>query len=268
MAAFVQPSAALAAEGISVGYASRLILEGVSLAIPRGKITALIGPNGSGKSTLLKALGRILPLAAGQVSVMGQPITQMPAKVLARTLSLLPQGPVTPEGISLRDLVGHGRFAHQGLWGKTSQADLEAINRAIRLTGLEDLADQPVEALSGGQRQRAWIAMVAAQEAEIMLLDEPTTYLDVAHQIEILTLLERLNQDCGQTVVMVLHDLNLAARHADHIIALRRGQIVAEGPPEAVITPAMLEQVFEIRTRVMQDPETGRPWAIPLPLAR
>lgn len=253
----------LRAEDLRVAYRGREVIRGLSLALPPGKVTAIIGPNGSGKSTLLKAMARILPPAAGRVTLDGADLHRLPTRAVARRLALLPQAPTAPPGITVADLVARGRAPWQGLIRQWSPRDAAALAVALEATGTAALAGERVEALSGGQRQRAWIAMVLAQETEMLLLDEPTTWLDLPYQIEVLRLLRRLNRDMGRTVVSVLHDLNLAARHSDHIVALKEGRLVAEGPPETVLTPARLAETFGLQARVIPDPETGTPLVVP-----
>ncbi|MBS7813627.1 ABC transporter ATP-binding protein [Roseococcus pinisoli] len=254
---------ALEGRALDIAYAGRRVIEGLSVAVPAGGITALIGPNGSGKSTLLRVLARLMRPEGGEVLLDGQAIHRLPTRQVARRIGLLPQGPLAPDGLSVRDLVGYGRFPHQGLLGGVSAEDREAIDRAIALTGLRELQETAVDRLSGGQRQRAWIAMAIAQRTETLLLDEPTTFLDLAHQMEVMNLLERLNREEGRSIVMVLHDINQAARHAGHMVALRDGRILMEGAPEAVVTAGMLRAVFGIEAEIMTDPATGRPWCLP-----
>ena len=258
------PAPALSARGLVAGYGEARILHGVDLDLAAGQITAIVGANACGKSTLLRALARLVPAAAGQVLLDGAEIARLPPRALARRLGLLPQSPLAPEGITVLDLVSRGRFPHQGPFARWSAADEAAVAEALQLTGIADLAERPVEALSGGQRQRVWIALTLAQQTGVLLLDEPTTYLDINHQIEVLDLLADLNHARGTTIIMVLHDLNLAARYADRLVALRAGQVVAAGPPETVLTEALLHQVFGLRARVIADPVSGRPMMLPL----
>ncbi|RMX08710.1 ABC transporter ATP-binding protein [Corticibacter populi] len=256
-------AAALEVQDLHVAYHHRLVLERLHARIPAGQITVLIGPNGSGKSTLLKALARLLPSVSGQILLEGQRLDAFSRKALARQLSLLPQGAVVPEGATVAELVAHGRFPHRRLLRKPSPADQAAIAQAIAVTGLQDWRDTPVEELSGGQRQRVWVAMTVAQDSPVMLLDEPTTYLDINYQMELLALLQQLNRQWQRTLVLVLHDINLAARVADHMIALKDGAIVAQGAPEHVVTAPMLRQIFGIEAQLFTDPGTGKPWFIP-----
>ncbi|MDD7960924.1 ABC transporter ATP-binding protein [Microbacterium thalli] len=254
----------LLAEDLTVGYGDRTIIEGLSLRIPSGRITAIVGPNACGKSTLLRSMSRLLTPRAGHVLLDGAAVHRMPAKELARTLGLLPQSPTAPEGITVSDLVGRGRNPHHGIFSRWTTADDEAVAEALAATETLELADRAVDELSGGQRQRVWIAMALAQRTDLLLLDEPTTFLDVSHQIEVLDLLTDLNRNRGVTVVMVLHDLNLAARYADHLVAMREGSIVTAGPAEHVLTAETVEAVFGIRNEVITDPRSGKPLMLPL----
>ena len=254
-------------ETLQLGYDAAVIIQNLSLSIPSGKITALVGPNGCGKSTLLRGLARLLAPRHGAVYLDGQAIQKLPTRELAKQLGILPQGPVAPEGLTVRELVAQGRYPHQQWFQQWSAADERALNDALTITGMAELADRPVDALSGGQRQRAWIAMTLAQETPVVLLDEPTTFLDLAHQIEVLHLLEHLNREEGRTIIMVVHDLNHAARHAHHVIALRAGSVVAAGSPATIITPALLHEVFGVAADVVVDPRSGVPLCIPYALA-
>jgi len=255
----------LHAAGLTLGYGGRTVVEDLSLAVPPGRVTAVVGANACGKSTLLRSMSRLLAPSGGHVVLDGRDVHRMPAKELARTLGLLPQQPVAPDGITVADLVGRGRHPHQRLLQRWSAADDEAVADAMTLTGTGDLADRPVDELSGGQRQRVWIAMVLAQRTDLLLLDEPTTFLDVAHQVEVLDLLTDLNRSRGTTVVMVLHDLNLAARYADHLVAMAGGGLAAPpGPPEEVVTPEVIRAVFGLESRVVVDPVSGRPLVLPI----
>jgi iron complex transport system ATP-binding protein len=226
-------------------------------------VTAIVGPNGCGKSTLLKALARVLRPASGTVLLDGTDIFRLPTRRVAQTVALLPQGPVAPEGLRVRELVAQGRFPHQSLLRQWSEADSRAVDRAIERTDLTDLADRPVDTLSGGQRQRAWIAMVLAQETDILLLDEPTTFLDLKVQVDLLSLLARIAREDGRTVVVVLHEINLAAAFADWLTILRDGGIVGEGPPAEVLTEAALRAAFDLAADVVQAPGSGHPVCIP-----
>lgn len=253
----------LQAQELTLGYTGRTVIRDLSVAFPVGAITVIVGANACGKSTLLKAAARLLAPEAGQVSLDGKAVHRLPTRQLARRLGMLPQSPVSPEGLGVRDLVGRGRFPHQGLFAQWRPEDEQAVNQALELTGIEDLQDRPLDELSGGQRQRAWIAMALAQQTEILLLDEPTTFLDIAHRLEVLDLLYRLNRERGVTIVMVLHDLNEACRYADHLVAIRDGQLEAAGSPKSVVTPALVRRVFAIDSVIIPDPLTGSPMVIP-----
>lgn len=255
---------ALAAERLTVAYSGAPVIEGLDLAIPRGALTALVGPNGCGKSTLLRALARLAPLRAGRVRLDGADIARLPSRALARRVGLLPQGPATPEGLTVRELVRQGRYPHRSLFGGWTARDEAACAEALSLTGLEPLSGRAVDALSGGQRQRAWIAMTLAQESGVLLLDEPTTYLDIAHQEEVMELLRAMVDERGATIVAVLHDLNQAGRWADRIVMMKAGAIVAEGAPEEAITADLIEAVFGLRAAVSPSPVDGAPLALPL----
>jgi iron complex transport system ATP-binding protein len=254
--------ARLLGEGLTLAYDRRTIAEDLDVVVPDGSFTVIVGPNACGKSTLLRALARILKPAAGSVLLDGEKIGAWPAKKLARTLGLLPQTSIAPDGITVADLVARGRYPHQGLLRQWSRDDERVVAESMAATGVQDLADRYVDELSGGQRQRVWIAMALAQETPLLLLDEPTTYLDIAHQIEILDLCARLHQE-GRTVVAVLHELNHAARYATHLIAMREGRIVAEGDPNKVVTADLVKDVFGLPCRVIDCPETGTPLVIP-----
>ncbi|MGC4952476.1 ABC transporter ATP-binding protein [Actinomadura citrea] len=260
-------TARLAGTGLTLAYDKRTIAEDLDVAVPEGSFTVIVGPNACGKSTLLRALARILKPTAGTVVLDGRPIADWPAKKLARTLGLLPQSSIAPEGITVADLVSRGRYPHQSLLRQWSREDERVVAESMAATGVGDLADRHVDELSGGQRQRVWIAMVLAQQTPLLLLDEPTTYLDIAHQIEVLDLCARLHEE-GRTVVAVLHDLNHAARYATHMIAMRDGRIAAEGAPSAVVTADLVEQVFRLPCRVIDCPETGTPLVVPAARAR
>jgi len=256
-------SHSLSAEGLTLSYGDRTIVEGLDLVIPPGRITAIVGANGCGKSTLLRALARLISPREGQVILDGKALHSRATKEIARTLGLLPQSPIAPEGIAVADLVGRGRHPHQKLLARWSSHDYEVVAQALAATGIEELADRSVDELSGGQRQRAWIAMALAQETDILLLDEPTTFLDVAHQVEVLDLLTDLNRDRGTTIVMVLHDMNLAARYADHLFALRSGRVVASGAPDDVMIGELIREVFDLDALVVPDPVSGSPIVLP-----
>ncbi|MDX1663265.1 MAG: ABC transporter ATP-binding protein [Candidatus Promineifilaceae bacterium] len=253
----------LQATGLSLAYDKERIIDELDLRVQPGRITALVGPNGCGKSTLLRGLSRLLPAESGAVLLDGQAIHELPSKEVARRLGILPQSPVAPEGLTVRELVVQGRYPHQGWMQRWRPEDEQAVQDALGLTKTTDLADRPLDTLSGGQRQRAWIAMTLAQETEILLLDEPTTFLDMAYQIEVLDLLVELNQR-GRTVVMVLHDLNLACRYAHHLVAMKGGQVVAQGAPKWIVTPALVREVFGLAAHIIEDPISGTPLCIPL----
>ncbi|WP_026370883.1 ABC transporter ATP-binding protein [Kallotenue papyrolyticum] len=253
----------LRAIDLTLGYDHTMIIEGLHVSLPSGQITALVGPNGCGKSTLLRGLARLLRPRGGAVYLDGVAIARLPTKAVAKQLGILPQSPQAPEGLTVRELVAQGRYPHQRWFQQWSHEDEELTQRALAITNMLALADRPVDALSGGQRQRAWIAMTLAQNTAVLLLDEPTTFLDMAHQLEVLQLLHELNRREGRTVVMVVHDLNHAARYADHLVAMAAGRVVAEGPPQAVVTPAMLREVFGVEADVIPDPRTGLPLCIP-----
>ena len=252
----------LRAENLTLSYDQRVVTEELGVSIPDGSFTVIVGPNACGKSTLLKALARLLKPKVGTVFLDDQPISGYGAKQVAHRLGMLPQTPIAPNGITVGDLVARGRYAHQSLLRQWSREDEAIVGEALRLTETLDLSGRFVAELSGGQRQRVWLAMVLAQQTPIMLLDEPTTFLDIAHQIEVLDLCADLH-DQGRTLVAVLHDLNLACRYADHLIAMRAGAIVAQGHPADVVTAELVEQVFGMECRVIPDPETGTPLVIP-----
>ncbi|WP_030176456.1 ABC transporter ATP-binding protein [Spirillospora albida] len=259
-----EPENRLAARGLTVGYDRRTVIEDLDLDIPDGSITVIVGPNGCGKSTLLHTLARVLKPRSGSVLLDGEDIARLPSKEVARRLGLLTQQPVTPDAITVGDLVSRGRHPHRRLLRGWSAEDEEAVNRALAATDTEDLADRAVDELSGGQRQRVWLAMLLAQDTPIMLLDEPTTFLDIAHQIDMLDLCATLHRDRTRTLVMVLHDLNHACRYATHLIALKDGAVVAQGPPGEIVTPALIEDVFGLPCQVIPDPVTATPLIVPL----
>ena len=255
---------ALLADGLSVGYDGPRVFRDLSLAIEPGTVTTLIGPNGCGKSTLLKAFGRLLAPAAGSIGLEGTPIRGLSAREVARRLSILPQKPVTPAATTVRDLVMRGRHPHQTLLRPWTPRDAAAVDEAIAATGMTELADREVTALSGGQLQRAWIALVLAQDTPVILLDEPTTFLDLSHQLEVLRLVRRINAEKGSTILMVLHDLSLAARFSDRLIVLHEGAVLADGDPWQVVTPEVLATAFGLEALVIPDPASGRPLVVPL----
>ncbi|MFE3456780.1 ABC transporter ATP-binding protein [Nocardiopsis aegyptia] len=251
-------------EDLALGYGDRTVIARLDLVVPPGRITAIVGANACGKSTLLRSMSRLLAPRRGRVVLDGKEVHRTPAKELARTLGLLPQSPIAPEGITVADLVGRGRHPHQGMFSRWSREDDAAVASALAATGTTDLAERPVDELSGGQRQRVWIAMALAQRTDLLLLDEPTTFLDVSHQVEVLDLLTDLNRERGTTIVMVLHDLNLAARYADHLVALADGRLHAAGEPAEVLTEDGVRAVFGLESRVIVDPTSGRPLMLPL----
>ena len=253
--------------GLRLGYGAKLVLRDLDLDIPEGRMTVIVGPNGCGKSTLLKAMARLLVPEAGEVRLEGKPLHTLPTSQVARRMALLPQAPSLPDGMTVRELVAQGRFPHQGWLGRAHPDDAAAIDQALAQTGIQSLAGRPVAALSGGQRQRAWIAMVLAQQTPLILLDEPTAWLDLRVQLDLMACLRRLTREAGRTLVLVLHELNLAAAFADQMVMLRDGQLIAEGPPEAVMTPALLDRVFGLRASIIADPVTGRPVCLPVAAA-
>lgn len=251
--------------GLELAYDGMRISSGLDVTVPRGRITVIVGPNACGKSTLLRALSRLLAPRQGRIVLDGRDIMRYRTRDLACRLGLLPQSCVAPVGICVADLIARGRHPHQTLLRQWSEADETALWRAMADARVADLAERAVDELSGGQRQRVWLAMALAQETPVMLLDEPTTYLDIAHQLEVLELCRRLNRDGGRTLVMVLHDLNQAARYADHLLAMKDGTLIAAGPPEDVLCPEVIAQVFGIRSVVVPDPVTATPLVVPMP---
>ena len=260
----VSDDAVLVGDGLHLRYESVVVAEDLDVQIPRGSLTMIIGPNGCGKSTLLKALARMLRPERGTVLLDGADIRSEPTKAVARRLGLLPQSPIAPDGITVADLVGRGRHPHQRFFRQWTTDDERIVTDAMEATRTLDLAERSVDELSGGQRQRAWIAMALAQGTEILLLDEPTTFLDLTHQVEVLDLLTELNAESGRTIVCVLHDLNLACRYAHHLVTMKGGRIVAEGPPGDVITEASVLEVFGLDARVIDDPVSGTPMIVPI----
>ncbi|MER6300937.1 ABC transporter ATP-binding protein [Kitasatospora sp. NPDC001539] len=253
----------LEARGLTLAYEARTVVEGLDVRVPDGRVTVIVGPNACGKSTLLRALGRLLKPVRGAVLLDGEELARIPTRRIAQRLGLLPQSPTAPEGISVADLVSRGRQPHQSWWRQWSAEDEAAVAEALERTSTTELAERSMDELSGGQRQRAWIAMALAQGTDILLLDEPTTYLDIAHQVEVLDLVRRLNVERGRTVVAVLHDLNQAARYADHLVAMRDGRVVAQGAPGEVVTAGLVREVFGLDSVVVPDPVTGTPLVVP-----
>ncbi|MDW8212560.1 MAG: ABC transporter ATP-binding protein [Roseiflexaceae bacterium] len=256
-------AAVLSADQLTVRYGTQAVVSALSVSITRSGITALVGPNGSGKSTLLKALARLLSPSAGAVYLNGRLITSLPTQAVARELAILPQGPVAPAGITVAELVEQGRYPHAGPLRMLRRQDHAAIREAMELTDTARYANRPLDHLSGGERQRAWIALALAQATPILLLDEPTTFLDIGHQLEVLELVKRLNRERGLTIVLVLHDLNQAARYSDRMLVLHRGQIVADGAPATVLTTGLLARVFGVQAQIITDPTTGAPVCLP-----
>ncbi|WP_280860274.1 ABC transporter ATP-binding protein [Streptomyces sp. SAI-144] len=259
----VRDASRLAARGVTVGYGGRMVINGLDVAIPPGVITTIIGPNGCGKSTLLRTLSRLLKPTRGTVVLDGDDIVKLRTRDVAKKLGLLPQAPVAPEGLTVSDLVARGRHPHQSWLRQWSSDDAAVVERALAMTGVSDLADRPVDSLSGGQRQRVWISMTLAQGTDLLLLDEPTTYLDLAHAIDVLDLVDDLHES-GCTVVMVLHDLNLATRYSDNLVVMREGAILAQGHPRDVITAELLHETFGLRAKVIDDPVGDRPLIVPI----
>lgn len=252
---------------LCLAYGNRQIVKQLNVEVPDGKITALVGANGSGKSTILKSMARILNPVQGGVYLDGKLIHRQPTKEVAKQLAILPQNPTSPEGLTVRELVSFGRYPHQKGFGSLTPEDNRMIDWALEATGMSEFRDRAVDQLSGGQRQRGWIAMALAQGTDVLLLDEPTTFLDMAHQIEVMTLLEKLNREEQRTIIMVVHDLNHAARYAQHLVALKTGVVLYEGNPQEVMTSQMLRDVFGIDADVIPDPRTGAPLCLPYGLA-
>ena len=253
----------LLAKDLTLAYDEQDIVSNLDVEIPDGKITVIVGANACGKSTLLRGLARLLKPRGGAVYLDGKAIHEMKTHDVAKELGLLPQSPVAPDGITVGDLVGRGRYPHQGWFRQWSAEDDEAVAVALESTGTAELVDRRIQELSGGQRQRVWVAMALAQETGLLLLDEPTTFLDINHQVELLDLLTDLNRASGKTIVIVLHDLNLACRYADHIIAMKKGTILAEGEPSTVINAAVITEVFGLSCEVCPDPVSGTPMIVP-----
>lgn len=254
---------AIEGENVTIGYGDTTIIDSLDVVIPKGKVTVLIGGNGCGKSTLLRSLSRLLKPDTGQIILEGTDISKMRSKEIAKKMAVLPQSPTAPEGLTVLQLVKQGRYPYQNWAKQWSKKDEEAVTKALEAANMTNLQDRPVDSLSGGQRQRAWIAMILAQNTETLLLDEPTTYLDMTHQIDILDLLFDLNKQYGRTIVMVLHDLNLACRYADHIIAIKDKTIYSQGQPEDIISCDLVKNVFQMECQVTEDPLFGTPLCIP-----
>ncbi len=254
----------LTVEEVTLGYDGDDIVHRLSLAVPDGAVTSIIGPNGCGKSTLLRAMARLMVPRSGRVLLDGQPLQGQPTRSVATRLGMLPQNPTAPAGLTVADLVSRGRNPRQRWYQQFSVGDERVVADALQATGIAALADVPLDELSGGQRQRAWISMVLAQETDIVLLDEPTSFLDLAHQVELLELVQRLNREHGRTIVMVLHDISLAARYSDHMVAMRQGRIHSQGSPAEVVTERGLMEIFGLSAQVVSDPVAGRPHVIPL----
>jgi iron complex transport system ATP-binding protein len=253
----------ISTKNLKVAYGDNIIIENLSVSIPKGKITALIGPNGCGKSTLLKTFSRINKPLAGEIQIDSEALCSYSHKSLAKTLSMLPQVLVSPEGISVRKLVEYGRAPYVSHWGRLNESDHEIVEQAMLETGIQEMADRPVESLSGGQKQRAWIAMVLAQDTSIVLLDEPTTYLDLSHQVELMHLMRKLNQS-GKTVVVVLHDLNQACRYCDHLVVVKEGKLTHQGSPLEIMNETLLEEVFDMKGIIVPDPVSQTPMCVAL----
>ncbi|MFI1678931.1 ABC transporter ATP-binding protein [Streptomyces sp. NPDC020607] len=256
-------AARLTARELTLAYEDRTVVAGLDLTIPDGRVTVIVGPNACGKSTTLRALGRLLKPRSGAVLLDGASLATLPTKKIAQQIGLLPQTPVAPEAITVADLVARGRQPHQRWWQQWSDADERAVTEAMERTDVVPLAERPVDELSGGQRQRVWIAMALAQDTGLLLLDEPTTYLDISHQVEVLDLVRQLNHESGRTIVVVLHDLNQAARYADHLVAMKAGEVVAEGTPAKIVTEELVREVFGLECVVVPDPVTGSPLVVP-----
>lgn len=254
----------LRGEQLTLAYGKKTIAENLNVTIPDGHFTAIIGPNGCGKSTLLRTLSRLMTPTQGHVFLDGEHIQHYASKEVARRIGLLAQNATTPGDITVQELVARGRYPHQPLFTRWREEDERAVANAMQATGVTNLASQSVDTLSGGQRQRVWIAMVLAQETAIMLLDEPTTWLDISHQIDLLELLSELNRQQGYTLAAVLHDLNQACRYATHLIALKEGKIVAEGAPGEIVTAELIEQVYGLKCLIIEDPVAGTPLVVPL----
>lgn len=254
----------LKADNISVGYDGRKIISDVTITVPENKISVILGANGCGKSTMLKTFSRLLHPTKGKVLLNGNSITSIPSKKVAKHIGLLPQTQIIPEGIKVTDLITRGRFPYRQLMKGMSAEDFKAVEKAMEMMGITELADRNVDELSGGQRQRVWIALALAQETDILLLDEPTTFLDISYQVEILDLLYELNKKEHTTIVMVLHDINLSARYADYIFAMKNGKLIEEGAPEDIITSELIEEIYGLKCSVIEDPISGTPLILPI----
>jgi iron complex transport system ATP-binding protein len=258
----------LRTEKVTLAYDKTVVISDLTVDVPEGRITSVVGPNGCGKSTLLRSLARLMKPRGGAVYLDGDAIFNLPTREVAKRLGILPQSPIAPEGLTVRELAAQGRYPHQSWLRQWSREDEKAVEKALETTGVIELADRPLDTLSGGQRQRAWISMALAQETGTLLLDEPTTFLDMAHQLEVLQLLSRLNREEGRTILMVLHDLNNASRYSHHMIALSEGGIFAAGPPQEVVSPELLREVFHVEADVVPDPRSGVPLCIPHGLSK
>ena len=249
-------------KNLNISYGNVDIVKDLNLNIPKGKITTIIGANGCGKSTILKTIGRVITPKSGNIYINGKDIYKENPREIAKNMAILPQSPQAPSGLTVEELIAYGRFPHQKGFGKANDKDKDIVNWALEITGIEEFKDRNIDDLSGGQRQRAWIAMALAQETDILLLDEPTTYLDLAHQLEILKLLEDLNKNQGRTIVMVIHEINNAARFADHMIGIKKGRVVCEGSADEVMTKENLKEIFNIDAEIVKDPRTKKPLCI------
>lgn len=258
----------LRTERVTLAYDEAVVIGDLTIAVPEGRVTSVVGPNGCGKSTLLRSLARLMKPRGGAIYLDGDAITKLPTREVAKRLGILPQSPAAPEGLTVRELAAQGRYPHQSWFQQWSKGDEAAVEKALETTGMRELADRPLDTLSGGQRQRGWISMALAQETETLLLDEPTTFLDMAHQLEVLQLLDRLNRSEGRTILMVLHDLNNAARYSHQMIALKSGEVFAAGRPREVVTAELLRNVFGVEADIVPDPRNGIPLCIPHGLHR
>lgn len=258
-----EKTTAMQVQNLTAGYGGSPILKNINLEVPEGEITILVGPNGCGKSTLLKTMARILTPSEGTVTLKGQNVHQLHTRHVAQQMALLAQGPIAPEGLKVRELVAQGRFPHQSLLKQWTKADRDAVDCAMEITNIAQFAERPIDALSGGQRQRCWIAMSLAQETDLVLLDEPTTFLDLKVQVDVMNLLTKTAKQAGKTMVIVLHELNIAAAYADYLVMMRGGEIVADGPVNEIFTRDNLRSVFGLNARVIFDAEAGRPLCMP-----